>query len=239
VRAFVLAGGLGTRLRPRFGDLPKGLAPIGGRPFLSLQLEWLAGQGLRDVVVCAGYGADQLREELGDGNRFGVKIEYSIEEQPLGTGGALHHARRFVDGPALVLNGDTMVECDPWALERERWETAALGAVALYEVAEAASRGRVESDAAGWITRFVEKDARHAGAARVNGGVYAFSPELWRRLPPAGLAPATGPPAFSLERDVLPALAAAHALRGVACAGEFFDIGTPEEWARAERRFTA
>src|SRR5439155_25333129 len=72
VKAFVLAGGLGTRLRPRFGDLPKGLAPPGGRPFLAHLLEWLAGAAVREVVLCAGFGAERLREALGNGTAFGV-----------------------------------------------------------------------------------------------------------------------------------------------------------------------
>ncbi len=228
MKAFVLAGGLGTRLKPRFGDLPKGLAPLGGRPFLAHQLAYLASHGMREVVLCLGVGADQVREALGDGAAHGVTLHYSIEPEPLGTGGALKLVERWADVPALVLNGDTLVSCDPWALERARWERAALGAVALFETADASSRGRVECRADGRVARFVEKDPRHSGAAWVNGGLYAFAPSLWRRLP-AGSS--------SLERDVLPALAAEDRLVGLPVAGEFFDIGTPEEWARAEARF--
>lgn len=230
MKAFVLAGGLGTRLRPRFGDRPKALTPLAGRPFLAHQLEWLARHGVREAVVCAGYGADQLERELGDGRRWGVTLVYSVEPEPLGTGGALKLAERLVTGPALIVNGDTLAECDPWALERARWEHGAIGAVALYEVADARARGRVECDAGGAVVRFVEKDASFHGPAWVNGGLYAFAPALWRRLP-AG--------ASSLERDLLPALAAERRLRGFQVEGEFFDIGTPEEWERAERAFSA
>jgi NDP-sugar pyrophosphorylase family protein len=229
VRAFVLAGGLGTRLKPRFGDLPKPLAPVGGRPFLSHQLEWLASHGIREVVLCVGHGADQVRAALGDGASHGVRLQYSVEDQPLGTGGALRLAARFVDGPALVANGDTLAPVDPWALERARWERGAVGAVALFRVADAAARGRIERDDAGRVTRFTEKDVAALGPAWVNGGLYAFDPALWRRLPAAG--------ACSLERDVLPVLAAEGRLEGFEVAGEFYDIGTPEEWERAERRF--
>jgi NDP-sugar pyrophosphorylase family protein len=230
MKAFVLAGGLGTRLRPRFGDRPKALTPLAGRPFLAHQLEWLARHGVREAVVCAGHGADQVERELGDGRRFGVALEYSVEPSPLGTGGALKLAERLVKGTALVVNGDTLAACDPWALERARWEHAALGAVALYEVPDARSRGRVECGPAGVVERFVEKDASFRGPAWVNGGLYTFAPRLWRRLP-EGVS--------SLERDLLPELAAEGRLRGFRCPGEFFDIGTPEEWERAERAFSA
>jgi NDP-sugar pyrophosphorylase family protein len=230
VKAFILAGGLGTRLRPRFGDLPKPLAPLAGRPFLVHQLEWLARHGVRDVVLCVGFGADQVRETLGDGAAHGVRLAYSTEDEPLGTGGALKLAERHVEGSALVLNGDTLLEGDPWALERARWEHGWLGAIALYEVPDAQVRGRVECDARGRVLRFVEKDPEHRGAAFVNGGLYAFAPGLWRRLP-AG--------ASSLERDTLPTLAAGGVLGGLPLAGAFYDIGTPAEWERAERRFSA
>ncbi len=225
MKAFVLAGGLGTRLKPRFGDLPKPLAPIAGKPFLARQLEWLAGHRIRRAVILAGHGAPQLKAELGDA-AAGVALEWSVEEEPLGTGGALRLATPFVVGPSLVVNGDTLAEGDPWALERDRWERGALGAVALYEVPDARARGRVETQADDRITRFVEKDGAWTGPAWVNGGVYAFAPAFWRVLP-AG--------ASSLERDVLPGLAARGLIHGRRCAGRFWDIGTPEDWERAER----
>ena len=229
MNAFVLAGGLGTRLKPQFGDLPKPLAPVGGRPFLAKPLEWLASHGITDVVICAGYGADQLRESLGDGAAFGVRLTWSEEPEPLGTGGALRHAAEHVRGPALVLNGDTLAECDPWSLERTRWETGSLGAVALFEVPDARSRGRVEMEG-GRVARFVEKDDAFSGPAWVNGGVYAFSPNLWRHLPDGR---------SSLERDVLPGLAQDGRIAGLQSPGTFYDIGTPAEWARAESRFAS
>lgn len=229
MKAFVLAGGLGTRLKPRFGELPKPLAPLGGRPFLARQLEWLRDRGVRRAVILAGYGAEQVREALGDGGALGIALEYSIEPEPLGTGGALKLAEPFVDGPALVVNGDTLGECDPWTLERDRWEQGAIGAVALYRVDDARARGRVEHQAR-HVSRFVEKDDAFRGPAWVNGGQYTFSPLLWRHLP-AG--------ASSLERDVLPGLAASGRLSGCEVAGRFWDIGTPEDFERAERELSA
>ena len=225
MKAFVLAGGLGTRLKPRFGELPKSLAPIGGKPFLARQLEWLAGYRIRRAVILAGHGAGQLHDELGT-HAAGVALEWSVEEQPLGTGGALRLAAPFVEGSVLLVNGDTLAEGDPWALERDRWEHGALAAVAVYGVTDARARGRVEAQPDGRIARFVEKDERWSEPAWVNGGAYALSPAFWRELP-AG--------ACSLERDVLPGLAARGLLHGRRCPGRFWDIGTPEGWERAER----
>jgi NDP-sugar pyrophosphorylase family protein len=230
VKAFVLAGGLGTRLKSRFGDLPKALAPLGGRPFLARQMEWLASHQVRDVVLCVGFGADEVRRALGDGGTLGVSIEYSVEAQPLGTGGALKLAERFVKGPALVVNGDTLAECDPWALERARWEHGAEGALALFEVADASARGRVESDRSGRVVRFVEKEAAREATSWVSGGLLAMTPRLWRRLPDG---------ASSLERELLPALAEDGSLCALRLPGTFYDIGTPDDWERAERKFSA
>ena len=228
MKAFVLAGGLGTRLRPRFGDTPKPLAPLGGQPFLVRQLAALAAHGITRAVILAGHGAAQLQAELGD-SASGVALTWSIEPEPLGTGGALKLAERHVDGHVLVVNGDTLADGDPWAVELERWERGALGAVALYEVADARARGRVEVADDGRIERFVEKDDAWRGPAWVNGGVYTFAPALWKAIPEG---------ASSLERDVLPGLAAEGRLHGRRCAGRFWDIGTPEDWARAEQEFS-
>lgn len=229
MRAFLLAGGLGTRLRPRFGDLPKVMAPVGGKPWIDRQLAWLVAHSIRRVVLCVGHGAEHVQRHVGDGARFGIAAEWSREEAPLGTGGALAHARAFVDGPALVMNGDTLPDCDPWALERSRWERGALGALALFRADDARASGRVESDSSGRVLRFVEKDEQYRGTAWVSGGAYALAPAVWRRLP------AEGP--CSLERDVFPALAAEGALRGIQCMASFVDIGTPERWEEADRRF--
>jgi len=111
-------------------------------------------------------------------------------------------------------------------LERARWERGAIGTLALFKVQETASRGRVEYNGSGRIVRFVEKDGDHRGPGWVNGGVYAFDASLWRALPDG---------VSSLENDVLPALAARGQLLGERHDGDFYDIGTPEDWERAER----
>lgn len=229
MRAFVLAGGLGTRLRERFGDLPKPLVPVGGRPFLARQLEWLAAHDLREIVLCVGYGAEKVRQALGEGEAAGVRLFYSLEEEPLGTGGALKLAETFVEGPSLVINGDTLPELEPALLERARAARGAVGALALFQMEDASASGRVECDEEGRVTAFAEKD-RGRGAGWVNGGCYSFDASLWSWLPRG---------ASSLERDVLPRLAAAGELVGQRQGGVFFDIGTPEGWERAERRFAA
>ena len=230
MKAFVLAGGLGTRLRARFGDLPKPLTPLGGRPFLERQIAWLTAHDVTEVVLCVGHGADQVERVLGDGSALGARLSYSSETEPLGTGGALALARGFVDGPALVLNGDTLPEIDPRELERTRAGQGATGALALYRLEDASASGRVEFDDGRHVTRFVEKDPGARGPAWVSGGCYAFASSLWAHLP-------EGP--SSLEHDVLPDLAARGELIAHPASGTFYDIGTPEGWERAEQRWAS
>jgi D-glycero-alpha-D-manno-heptose 1-phosphate guanylyltransferase len=223
--AVILAGGLGTRLRPVVGDRPKGLALVAGRPFLIRQLEALAGQGVTRVVLAVGFGADAIQAALGD-HHGGVALHYAREDHPLGTGGALRQALAHCTTPqVLALNGDTFLDFSAGTLA-EALTPPAAAALALAEVPDAGRYGAVERNAEGWITRFQEKGA--GGPGWINGGVYA--------LDRAALAPwwPVESAAFSFERAVLAPLAAAGRLRGVPARGGFLDIGTPEDYRRAQ-----
>src|SRR6266571_4363262 len=113
VRAFVLCGGHGTRLRPVLADRPKSMALISGTPFLQLLLDRLRSQGVDDVILGTGYMAEKIERYFGSGNKFALRIRYSREDEPLGTGGALKLAESLISDPVLVLNGDSYIE---WSL---------------------------------------------------------------------------------------------------------------------------
>jgi NDP-sugar pyrophosphorylase family protein len=225
---FVLAGGQGTRIAGLFPDRPKSLVPVAGRPFIERQLEWLAGHGLVDVVLCAGHGAPALLEHVGDGSRFGTRIRAVVEDEPRGTAGALARAlARTGHGPEtfLAVNGDTWADFDLSSLLSHHRDLEAEATLAVYPVDDAAERGTVSFDATGRLTGFREK--AHAGPGWVSGGLYALEP---RALDGVG---GTGP--VSLELDLFPRLLAAGrtvaAWRG---GGHFWDMGTPAGLARAE-----
>src|SRR6266568_2523612 len=110
VRAFVLCGGAGTRLRPVLADRPKSMALISGTPFLQLLLDRLRCEGVDDVILGTGYMAENIENYFGSGKKLAVRIRYSREDEPLGTGGALKLAESFISDPVLVLNGDSYVE---------------------------------------------------------------------------------------------------------------------------------
>jgi NDP-sugar pyrophosphorylase family protein len=230
-RVFILAGGLGTRLRAMFPDQPKAMVPIAGRPFLEHQVTLLARQSFRDIVFCVGYRSQQIAEYFGDGAGWGVRISYCLEPQPLGTAGALKHAAEFWSGSVLVLNGDTYLDTDYQALvaqHRGRAAQGAIGTVGLMHVADCSRYGQVLLAPDGRIRRFEEKKEAPAGAGLVNAGVYVLEPGILEAIP-AGRA-------VSMEYETFPALQESSAgLYGVALDGKIIDIGTPEGYTALEQ----
>ena len=224
VRALVLCGGQGTRLRPVLADRPKSMALIAGRPFLQLLIERLRCQGVDHVILGTGYMAEKIESYFGTGNKLAMRIRYSKEHEPLGTGGALKLAESLISDPVLVLNGDSYVE---WSLvpmlELFRARDAAM-VIVLQAVADITRYGSVTLDHDGRITAFVEKGA-YEGPGLINAGVYLLRKQIVRDLP-AGTA-------ISLERDVFPRLLD-RGVYGLVCTGLFIDIGIPEELKRAQ-----
>src|SRR3989344_9013022 len=113
MKTLILCGGLGTRLRSVVSDVPKAMAPIGGKPFLMYQIDWLKKFNLTEIILCVGYLKDHIKNYFGNGSLFGVKITYSEEEALLGTGGAIKNAEKLLNNEAfIVLNGDTYAKID-------------------------------------------------------------------------------------------------------------------------------
>src|SRR5512134_3143952 len=112
MKAVILAGGEGTRLRPLTLTTPKPVVPVVDRPFLRHQLDLLAGAGVREVVFSLGYRPEQVEAVFGDGSAFGARIRYAVEETPLGTGGAVRNAMPLLDDRTIVLNGDVLTDVD-------------------------------------------------------------------------------------------------------------------------------
>lgn len=232
MKVFILAGGLGTRIRPLFPDTPKALIPIRGKPFLEHQLQLLAGQGFRHFVLCLGYLAEQIIGYFGDGAKWGVAIEYSVEKSPLGTAGAIKNAARFFRETSLVLNGDTYLEMDYRALiayhKKQAECTGIIGTLALVEVEDASRYGSVIVGKDGRIIEFREKVPSLRQSGLINAGVYVFEPRFLDYIP-AGRN-------VSLEKETLPTLlASGEKLFGFLVKGPFVDIGTPEGYHSLEK----
>lgn len=226
--AIVLAGGLGTRLRGVVDDVPKPLAPVAGRPFLAWLLATLTAQGLRHVVIATGYRGEQIEAAFGK-TWEGIRLDYSREEEPLGTGGAIALAmNRIVGDACFVSNGDTWLELDYARFDAAVRRLDARLGVALAEVPDAARYGAVRVES-GRIAGFVEKG--QAGPGLVNAGVYRVQRSL--------LAGSPEGKAFSFEHDVLVPATGRETVAGFAGSEGFIDIGVPEDYRRAQLLFAA
>lgn len=218
----MLAGGLGTRLRAEVPDVPKPMAPVGGRPFLEILLRKLSAGGIDRVVLSVGYRAESITDYFGR-SFAGLKLEYAIEAKPLGTGGATRLALEFCDEDAvLVTNGDTFLDLDLAALQSALSSRDAAVLVAR-EVPDTSRYGRliVQDDL---IVGFVEKGV--TGRGLVNAGTYYLRRDLLASIP-------SGTP-FSLENEVLVPAVASRAVRAFVSEGTFIDIGIPEDYRRAQ-----
>jgi len=238
--AIILAGGLGTRLRPAVADRPKVLALVNGKPFIEYLLAYLAGQGIQRMILSVGYLGEQVQLEIGNGSRWGMVIEYIKEKEPLGTGGALKLCSHGLQGPFFALNGDTLFRVSL----RELWQchkfhqtiaTVSLRKIARVDFDDHSQRGCVILDPNGKIQIFDEKPrlGRDPGIINgqsddilTNGGVYILTPEALASLEPGQTA--------SLEREVFPDIAAIGQLAGCPQLGYFIDIGTPQSLASFE-----
>jgi NDP-sugar pyrophosphorylase family protein len=226
----ILAGGLGTRLRPSIGERPKVVAEVNGRPFLAYLLDQVARFGFRDVVLCVGWQADAVEAALG-AHHGPLRLRYSREPAPLGTGGALRLALPLLAGPAaMVMNGDSYCDADlaaAWAWHREKRASATL---VLVEMADTSRYGRVElneSDPSGSICRFLEKQ-QGSTPGWINAGIYLLDRSRIESI--------AADRALSFERDVLPGWVGAG-LMGHRAEARFIDIGTPQSYSAASRFF--
>jgi D-glycero-alpha-D-manno-heptose 1-phosphate guanylyltransferase len=226
IKAVLLVGGLGTRLRSIVPSTPKPLASVGDKSFLELLVRQLHYQRIRRLVMCTGYLGDQIKKEFGDGQSRDVTIEYSRELCPQGTAGAVKLAESHLQDVSefLVMNGDSFLEIDFHRLIRFHREHGGLVSMAVLQVSNAARFGTVQMDADGRVIGFLEKTGQETSGI-VNAGVYVFDRTVLEHIP-------EGP--TSLERDVFPRVL--H--RGVYALeqhGMFIDIGTPEDYARAQQ----
>ncbi|PYT59978.1 MAG: hypothetical protein DMG35_12630 [Acidobacteria bacterium] len=223
--AVLLVGGLGTRLRSALPSTPKPLAPIGNVSFLQLLVLQLRSQGFRRLVMCTGHMADQIEEEFGDGHKWDVAISYSRELRPLGTAGAVKFAAPYLleRSGFLVMNGDSFLELDLHELIRFHGESGGLVSMAVCKVKDAARYGTVQMDAHQRVVSFREKMGNQTPGL-INGGVYVFDRAVLQYIP-------EGP--ASLEKDVFPRILD-HGVYAFEQRGMFIDIGTPENYARAQ-----
>ncbi len=225
-QAVILVGGEGTRLRPVTARVPKPVAPVVERPFVAYILENLVRHGVSRAVFSSGFLAAAIEAEIGDGARYGIAVDYVVEDEPLGTAGAIANCAEKLDaGPFFVFNGDVLSDVDLGALAALHVAKGGMGTVFLTPVADPRRYGLVELRDDGSVASFVEKPGEHEGTALINAGVYVLEQEVLELIPRGRL--------FSIERGVFPKLARAGSLYGYVDHGYWRDIGTPESYLQA------
>ncbi len=229
MKAVIIAGGFGTRLRPLSCTRPKHLFPIAGKPLLDWTFERLAKSGVDEIVFTVNHLSEAFVKRYGK-SAFGMKIQYAHESKPLGTGGCVKNAERTIgrNRDFLLLNGDIISNMDYTHLVNQHTENHSIATVALHRVSDPSRYGVVELAEQNRIKRFVEKPSREkAPSNMINAGVYALSTRIFDYIPSGRRV--------SIERKVFPALAKDKELFGYKSEGLWIDVGEPSDFLKGNR----
>lgn len=227
MKAVIMAGGMGSRLKAITGDRPKPMVPLLGRPLMEHILELLRSQGFDQVCAAVRYRAGDIMAHFGDGSRFGVEMQYRVEEEPLGTAGAVKNCRDFYGGEDfLVISGDAACDFQLSRLMEEHKRRGAAVTLALCRHSEPLSYGLAVTDGEGRIRSFVEKpDWSRVVTDLVNTGIYVISPRIMELVPEGR--------EFDFAKDLFPLLLSrGELLLGLPMEGYWCDVGSPLSYYR-------
>lgn len=238
MKGIIIAGGLGTRLRPLTYMRPKPLVPVANRPFLEYQVALLKEHGIDDIVFATNYMAEMIEAHFGDGSRFGVRMRYAVETTPLGTGGAIRNAADLFPGQTVVVfNGDILTDFDLSAIVRFHEERRAIATVTLAPIPRPHPFGALLLDSEGLVQSWHEpseaekqamsKAGQASGSDLINAGFYVLSNAAVERIPQGARS--------SIERDIFPPLIASGGVFGFAPGGFWMDLGRPAQLLEATK----
>lgn len=224
MKAIILVGGEGTRLRPLTCNTPKSMVPVLGRPFLEHVLLHLKAHNVDTAILALGHLSQSVADYFGDGSKFGIKIVYSLEKQPLGTAGPVKLAGQYIDGTFLVLNGDVYCEFDITSIVNVHVRSRSTATLTLTPVEDPTAYGVVEIRKDGGVQRFVEKPKREDVTSNmINAGLYVLEPEVLKYIPEEKKV--------MFEHDVFPALLRdGRPMFAYPQSGYWIDIGTPQKY---------
>ena len=227
MQVIILAGGFGTRLQSVVKDVPKPMADISGKPFLSYLLTHLKNFGATDVVLSVGYLQEKIVEYFGD-SFLGMKVSYAREDKPLGTGGAIVNSLKFIDKnkPVVVVNGDTFLQIDYQNLLKFFAEKKSRLTLVLRKMDDCSRYGRVVVDENSLIQNFEEKSSEQKSGF-INGGIYVLDPKIFSEFAVSE--------SFSFESDFLMKYLKSLEPQGFTVDEYFIDIGIPDDYARAKK----
>jgi len=234
MRAIILNGGKGSRLRPLTNQTPKAILPLNNRPFCLYQIDWLKKYGIREVTFAIGYLGDKIKKILGDGSKFGIYINYATENYPLDTAGAIRNvfdSLKNIDfrSPFIVLNGDILTDIDISKLLDFHFKKNSLITICLVESSNFFSYGVVSFASNGKILEFNEKpkDLKDRDKVFINAGIYVIQPEMIEYIPKGKK--------YSFEREFIPdIISKGFSIYAYKTKGYWIDIGTPERYKKAQ-----
>ncbi len=230
MKAILLAGGKGTRLRPLTLHTPKPIVPIFNRPFLHYQIDLLRQvPEIDEVILSLNYQPRRIEDVFGDGSRIGIKIRYVVEPSPLGTGGAVRYAGDSLTDSVVVFNGDVLTQVDLQAVLQLHRERKARATIVLTRVDNPSAYGLVETDRAGNVRRFLEKPSPDEITTNyINAGIYVLEPDTFDRIP--------RDTPWSIERSFFPSfIERGEVFVAYRYDGYWIDIGTPEKYMQVHR----
>src|SRR6266576_2093636 len=230
MKAILLAGGKGTRLRPLTIHTPKPIVPIFNRPFLHYQIDRLKQvPEIDEVILSLNYQPRRIEEIFGDGGDSGLAIKYVVEPAPLGTAGAIRYAGESLRESVVVFNGDVLTEVDLGAVIALHRERKAKATIVLTPVDNPTAYGLVETDSRGNVLRFLEKpDAQQITCNTINAGIYVLEPDTFDRIP--------SDVPYSIERSYFPSLIErSETFVAYLYKGYWIDIGTTEKYMQVHR----
>jgi mannose-1-phosphate guanylyltransferase len=229
MQAILLVGGEATRLRPLTCNTPKSMVPVLNIPFLEHVIRYLGGHGIKDIILAQGFLSKPMDDYFQDGSRFGVSLTYSLENKPLGTGGAIKNAEHLLKGTFLVLNGDIFTDLDLTAMLKFHNERGSKVTISLTPVEDPTAYGLIETSSDGRITRFLEKPSWDQVTTNlINAGAYMMDKEMLKRIPPQV--------SYSFERQLFPQLLEqSDPIYAFASPSYWIDIGTPSKYLQLHR----
>lgn len=230
IKAMILAAGEGTRLSPLTAQTPKVLLELGGKPLICHTLNWLKSHSISQVVINIHHLGERIKDFLGDGSSYGLKISYSEEQTLLGTAGGVKKMESFFDGTFVVIYGDILTDFDLSAMIRFHQKNMSVATLALWEVANTWEVGIVQMDSNGMLKKFIEKPSKGSGFGNLaSGGIYVMEKEILSTIP--------GHSFCDFAYDVFPRLIDdGMPIYGYALGTQDYliDIGTHEKYRQAD-----
>ena len=226
MKAIILAGGLGTRLYPYTKSLPKPMLPLGKKPILEHEIEWVKKNGINEIVICVSYLRKKIEDYFGDGKKFGVKIEYAISNEPLATAGQLKTAEKLIDETFVCLYGDSIYNFSLRNMIKHHKKTKSDVTMSLYDYKFNLKYGVIDTKNDGKVISWSEKPEY---SAKINIGCYVMEPEVLR------LIPKNKP--YGMDSVIRKTLAKKKKVRSVISKKGFIDIGDKETYEKTNEEY--